>query len=68
MSLDKSVKYGKEKREEFRGSKRFDMTCRNNGSCKHCQRNRTFSKLKLSEIDKLIEEDDFSNEVDFDIK
>jgi hypothetical protein len=48
MSLDKGIKHGKEKREPYFGSKRFDRTCRNNGTCKYCENNRLHnSKKKL---------------------
>ena len=40
MSLDKAVKYGKEKREPYRRSQAIDMTCRNHGSCPYCEQNR----------------------------
>lgn len=36
MSLDKAIKSGKEKREEYRGAKAIDCTCRNHGSCAWC--------------------------------
>jgi len=36
----------KEKREEYRGAKSGDATCRNHGSCKYCENNRTFSGKK----------------------
>lgn len=41
MSLDKAIEHGKEKRHPYRGSKAIDATCRNHGSCKWCERNRT---------------------------
>lgn len=40
MSLDKAIKHGKEHRKQYFGSKAFDKTCRNHGSCKWCERNR----------------------------
>lgn len=40
MALDKAIEYGKEKRKPYRGSKSFDHTCRNHGSCEWCKRNR----------------------------
>lgn len=46
MSLEKAIKYGKEKRKQYYGSKRFDHTCRNHGSCKWCEGNRTFKNKK----------------------
>ena len=39
--LDKAIKHGKEKRKEYRDSRRFDCTCRNHGSCSYCRENRT---------------------------
>ena len=40
MSLDKAVKYGKEKRRAYRGAKALSHSCRNNGSCEYCRSNR----------------------------
>jgi hypothetical protein len=55
MSLDKSIKSGKEKRKQYRKSKRFDSTCRNHGSCKYCENNRLHNdkKRKVSADEKL---------------
>ena len=41
MSLDKAIEHGKEKRKPYRGAKAVDATCRNHGSCKLCENNRT---------------------------
>lgn len=46
MSLDKAIKYGKEKRKPYRRSKVFDQSCRNHGSCPWCEGNRTHSDRK----------------------
>jgi len=46
MSLNKAIASGKEKREPYRRSKRFDATCRNHGSCPHCRGDRTYSYRK----------------------
>ena len=46
MSLDKAIKSGKEHRKEYYGSKAFDCTCRNHGSCKWCEENRKIKKLQ----------------------
>lgn len=46
MSLDKSIERKKEKRKPFRGSKRFDRTCRNHGSCGYCENTRTFERKR----------------------
>ena len=43
MSLDKSIKSGKEHRKEYRKSKRFDKTCRNHDGCPYCEANRKHS-------------------------
>ena len=34
--LDKAIKSGKEKRKQYYGSKAFDFTCHNHGSCSYC--------------------------------
>jgi len=39
--LNKAIMHGKEKRKPFYGSKRFDRSCRNHGSCSYCERSRT---------------------------
>lgn len=49
MSLDKAIAHGKEKRKPYRGSRRFDKTCRNHGSCTYCVDNRTYSNRKLAD-------------------
>lgn len=63
MSLEKAIKYRKEKRKEYRGSKAFDRTCRNHGSCGWCESNRTFSEKKKrfsidEQLDEYFDEDD----------
>lgn len=40
MSLEKSIKHGKARRKPYYKSARFDRTCRPNGSCPWCRRNR----------------------------
>jgi len=48
MSLDKAI--GKrEKRKPYRGSKAFDRTCRNHGTCEWCIENRTISSRRQYE-------------------
>lgn len=49
MSLDKAIKYGKEKRKEYIGAKAIDCTCRNHGSCEWCKRNRLYQQMKKEE-------------------
>lgn len=41
MSFAKSIQHGKEHRKPYRGSKRFDHSCRNHGGCGYCRGNRT---------------------------
>jgi hypothetical protein len=40
MSLDKSIKHGKEHRRPYYGSGQFDHTCRPHGSCPYCAQGR----------------------------
>ena len=49
MSLDKAIKYGKERRKEYRGGKSFDKDCRNHGACEICLSNRTIQTKKMLE-------------------
>ena len=55
--LDKAIKYGKEKRKPYYGSKAIDCTCRNHGSCVWCRENRLYKFKKEEEkiLDKLKE-------------
>lgn len=46
MSLDKAIKHKKEKRKPYKGSKAFDCSCRNHGSCSWCKSNRTHKNNK----------------------
>ena len=48
MSLDKSIKYGKEHRKEYFDSRAVDKTCRSHGSCPWCQGNRFHKYAKQS--------------------
>lgn len=41
MSLDKSIRSGKEKRKPYRGAKACDSSCRNGGGCPYCEGTRT---------------------------
>ena len=49
MSLDKAIEHGKEKRKPYYGSKAFDCTCRNHGSCEVCKGNRLYQYLRMDE-------------------
>jgi ferredoxin len=59
MSLNKAIRYHKEKRSPYRKSKAFDHSCRNHGSCSYCRSNRLHADRKnrltnLSDIDSRI--------------
>lgn len=43
MSFDKTYPNRKDWRRPYRGSKRFDRTCRNHGGCGICEGNRTYT-------------------------
>lgn len=49
MSFDNSYPNRKDRRKKYRGSKSFDRTCRNHGSCPYCEGTRTFSIKKIKE-------------------
>lgn len=49
MSFDKAIKHGKVDFKPYYDSRRFDYTCRNNGKCSYCSRNRKH-KHKRKEI------------------
>lgn len=49
MSLDKAIKYKKEKRKPYTGAKAVDRTCRNHGSCSWCEANRLYGSKKAKE-------------------
>lgn len=55
MSLDKAIKHGKEHRKKYFGSKAFDGTCRNHGSCEHCRENRLYARKKSEQAAELKE-------------
>ena len=46
MSLDKAIKYGKEKRKPYRGAKALDSWCRNHGNCSWCKEGRLHKNKK----------------------
>ena len=46
MSLDKAIKYKKEKRKPYTGAKAVDKHCRNHGSCAWCEANRLYKNRK----------------------
>ena len=49
MSLDKSIKSGKEHRKPYKGAKAIDCTCRNHGGCPYCESNRLYKFKKQVE-------------------
>lgn len=49
MSLDKAIKYGKEKRKLYRHGKAVSKSCRNHGGCSWCEGNRTYKNRKRLE-------------------
>jgi len=51
MSLDKAIKYGKEKRKQYRKAKAVDPSCRNHGGCPWCEAGR-MRKLKPQKEEK----------------
>lgn len=46
MSLEKAIQHRKEKRKPYYGSKAFDCSCRNHGSCSWCVSNRLIADTK----------------------
>ena len=55
MSFKKAIKHGKERRREYRGSKRLDSSCRNHGGCPYCTTGRLFASkrrgMSLKEVE-----------------
>ena len=51
MALDKAIEHGKEKRKPYYGSKAFDGTCRNHGTCKWCEENRKYKFMDKKPIE-----------------
>ncbi len=63
MSLDKSIKHGKECRKPYRGVKAYCKMCRNHGSCDYCRDNRLHnSKKRLAQLNDLSKEIDIADE------
>ncbi len=46
MALNKAIEHNKEHRKPYRGSKCFDSSCRNHGSCDFCKGNRLYQAIK----------------------
>lgn len=53
MSFLKAIESGKENRKFYRGSKVFNKTCRNHGSCPYCKDNRLHNGTKREKATKL---------------
>jgi ferredoxin len=51
MSLAKAIKHGKEHRKPYRGSARFDHSCRPGGSCGYCRGNRTIQAQRALQME-----------------
>ena len=49
MGLEQAIKHKKEKRKPYYGSKAFDATCRNHGSCLWCKGNRLHKRMQEEE-------------------
>lgn len=49
--FDKTYKNRKDWRKPYFGAKRFDRSCRNNGSCPYCQGNRMHKNKRRSPIE-----------------
>ena len=62
MSLEKAIKYKKEKRKQYVGKdycKSVDPMCRNHGGCSYCEGNRLYkSKRQDEEIKSKLKESD----------
>ena len=55
MSFDKAYPNRKDKRRKYQGSKAFDRTCRNHGSCAYCRKNREYKNIKRMDASEHIE-------------
>jgi hypothetical protein len=70
MSLDKAIKFGKERRKRYWGAKEYDVSCRNGGGCPWCYGDRKGHKEKIQQIkeDELLDEllDEFYDDGDED--
>lgn len=49
MSLNKAIEHGKEHRKPYRGSKAFDVYCRNHKGCQACLNNRLIQLRRMNE-------------------
>lgn len=60
MSLDKAIKYGKEKRKPYYGCKSFDPACRNHGSDTYMIKSRLHN-CKKAELKSQVQIKDYEN-------
>ena len=49
MTLNKSIKSGKEHRKEYHGAKAVDPACRNHGGCPFCESGRLHKRKSIKE-------------------
>lgn len=60
MSLDKAIKYNKEHRKPYYGSKAVDPSCRNHGGCDWCEENRAYQSNKEKDrTEQMIKEENY---------
>lgn len=53
MSLSKAIAHNKERRREYRGARSIASSCRHQGSCSYCERNRRIAERRLEALAKL---------------
>lgn len=58
MGFEKAIEHNKIKRKSYRGSKSFDYSCRNHGTCEWCKGNRTYKNVKRELQSKEYEKED----------
>lgn len=46
MGFEKAIEHGKTKRKAYKGSKAFDCSCRNHGTCEWCRENRMYKTIR----------------------
>lgn len=67
MSLDKGIKYGKEKRKPYYKSGKYDITCRPNGECPYCKDNRFHSeKIRKMKADYSLKEYEYDYDKEYE--
>lgn len=48
VSLSKAILHNKERRREYRGARAIASSCRHQGSCSYCERNRRIAERRLN--------------------